>query len=55
MKTNLNIITLVIQIVFGVNTLFGQETQNHYQLKEKIDTYLNSSVDNGYSASVLVP
>ena len=54
MKTNLNIITLVIQIVFGVNTLFGQETQNHYQLKEKIDTYLNSSVDNGYSASVLV-
>jgi len=54
MKKNLSIIALIIQIVFGVNTLFGQEIQNHNELKAKIDTYLNSSVNNGYSGSVLV-
>jgi len=54
MKKKLSIITLVIQIVFGVNTLLGQERQNHNELKAKIDTYLNSSVNNGYSGSILV-
>ncbi|WP_347923956.1 serine hydrolase domain-containing protein [Pontimicrobium sp. SW4] len=46
--------TLVfIQIVIGISTLFGQEMNNN-ELKAKIDTYLNNSVTNGYSASVLV-
>lgn len=54
MKKNLTCIILFIQLVFGANTLFGQETQNSDELKAKIDTYLNNSVTIGYSASVLV-
>jgi len=48
------LITLVfIQLVIGISTLIGQEINNN-ELKAKIDTYLNNSVTNGYSASVLV-
>lgn len=54
MKTYLTIIILFIQFLFGANTLIGQEAQNNNALKAKIDTYINNSVTNGYSASVLV-
>jgi len=54
MKTNLITIILFIQFVFGANILIGQETQSNNELKSKIDTYLNNSVTNGYSGSVLV-
>ena len=54
MKKKLFFIALSIQFAFGVNTILGQETQNNYSLKVKIDTYLNNSITNGYSGSVLV-
>jgi len=54
MKTYLTIIILFIQFLFGANTLIGQEAQNNNAFKAKIDTYINNSVTNGYSASVLV-
>jgi len=53
MKKQLSIIILLIQFAFGTNALVGQENNNN-ELKAKIDTYLNSSVENGYAASVLV-
>jgi len=47
-------ITLVFtHLATGISILFGQEVNNN-ELKTKIDTYLNNSVTNGYSASVLV-
>lgn len=54
MKKNLFILILSIQFTFGINVLFGQEVANNNTLKTKIDTYLNVSFENGYSASVLV-
>ena len=42
-----------VQFLFGIDLLFGQEI-NSNELKAKINTYLNNSVTNGYSASVLV-
>ena len=54
MKTYLITIILFAQLVFGTNTLFGQEKQSIEELKVKIDAYLNNSVANGYSGSVLV-
>ncbi|SNR83733.1 serine hydrolase [Lutibacter flavus] len=54
MKKNLFPIALIILFVFGTYTLYGQEKQSVEELKAKIDTYLNNSVANGYSASVLV-
>lgn len=54
MKKNLFIIIFFIQFTLGINILFGQEIANNNDLKTKIDTYLNASFENGYSASVLV-
>jgi len=54
MKKNLIILLFFIQLVFGANLLIGQETLSNNALKVKIDTYLNNSVTNGYSGSVLV-
>ncbi|MCK0107868.1 serine hydrolase [Flavobacteriaceae bacterium S0825] len=53
MKKRRFFILVFIQIVIGISTLFGQEMNNN-ELKAKIDTYLNNSITNGYSASVLV-
>lgn len=53
MKTYLIAIIFFTQLVFGINSLFGQETDN-IKLKVNIDAYLNNSAANGYSASVLV-
>ena len=53
MKKKLFITSVIIQIVIGVSILFGQE-ENNNELIAKIDTYINNSVTNGYSASVLV-
>ena len=53
MNKRLFIILVFIQLVIGISNLFGQEINNN-ELKTKIDTYLNNSVTNGYSASVLV-
>ena len=53
MKKHLLISLTLIQFIFGANTLIGQEIHNN-KLKSKIETYLNNSVSNGYSGSVLV-
>lgn len=54
MKRNQLTILIFIQLVLGINILFGQEIQSNENLKYKIETYLNKSVENGYSASILV-
>lgn len=54
MKKQLSIIILLIQFTLGTYTMFGQERQNNDELKAKIETYLNSSVENGYATFVLV-
>lgn len=53
MKKRLFITIVFIHLFLGISTLFGQEI-NTNALKAKIDSYLNTSVTNGYSASVLV-
>ena len=53
MNKRLLITLVLLQFTIGTSTLFGQETKND-ELKTKIDTYLNNSVANGYSASILV-
>ncbi|EAR00067.1 serine hydrolase domain-containing protein [Maribacter sp. HTCC2170] len=54
MKINLAYIILVILFTLEASTLSGQESFKHTELKTKINTYLNNSVSNGYSGSVLV-
>ena len=53
MKKRLFITLVFIPFIIGNSILFGQEISNN-ELKVKIDSYLNHSVYNGYSASVLV-
>ena len=53
MKKKAFITLIFIYLVIGSSLLFGQEIHNNEHIV-KIDTYLNHSVDNGYSASVLV-
>lgn len=54
MKNNLLIFTCFIQLVFVSTPLRAQTTENNKALTTKIDTYLNASVKNGFSGSVLV-
>ena len=54
MKNNLFALLFLSQLGLGTMTTLGQETSINGKLKNKIDTYLNSSFENGYSASVLV-
>ena len=53
MKTKLIISLVLFQIILGNNILFGQKKINHV-LKERIDTYLNNSLANGYYGSVFI-
>ena len=53
-KKNLFITVFFIQFTFGTSIIIGQEVQSYDALNARIDTYLNNSVTNGYSGSVLV-
>ena len=53
MKIRLFITFIITQFILGIYPLYGQEMNND-ELKIKIDTYLNRSSENGYSAAVLV-
>jgi CubicO group peptidase (beta-lactamase class C family) len=46
------IISILCLLVIQIS--FGQSSQTNLELKTKIDTYIDKSVTNGYSASVLV-
>ena len=46
MKKMLFIILVFIQLVLGINILFGQKINNN-ELKAKIETYASSSATNG--------
>ena len=54
MKDNLLIFIGFIQIVFATIPLGAQPIENNKTLNTKIDTYLNASMKNGFSGSVLV-
>jgi CubicO group peptidase (beta-lactamase class C family) len=54
MKNNFLIFICSIQLVFVTMPLRAQSIENNKALNTKIDTYLNASVDNGFSGSVLV-
>lgn len=53
-KSIITFIVLSVQLTLGTNILIGQESHSNDELKSKIDIYLNNSVTNGYSGSVLV-
>lgn len=47
--------TIIIYLVFLLNFLGeAQKKENLERIKTRIDHYLNTSVENGYSGSVLV-
>ena len=54
MKNNFLIFTCFIQLVFVSVPLWAQSIENNKALNTKIDTYINASVINGFSGSVLV-
>jgi len=51
--TFLNLICFT-QFILGTISLNAQSIETHRTLKTKIDTYLNTSVDNGFSGTILV-
>jgi len=52
---NIFLATLFLaQLLFGSFTIEAQSIENKEALKTKIDSYLNASVANGFSGSVLV-
>jgi CubicO group peptidase (beta-lactamase class C family) len=54
MKNIFLVLLFLAQLLFGSNTIQAQSIENRKALKTKIDTYLNASVTNGFSGSVLV-